>query len=158
MEQNELIGKTVLSVDFGAGVITEISDLNMGAQDFYIIQLGGSDGSKSFVPVTRKPNFRVLTSADDFHNALNKFDKSREDFENKKDRINYYKDSTKKSELSNIIQNTYELYSIGGELSSAENIVLNKLVDSLSLEYSLLHDMTIDDSKEHIETHFRSVS
>ena len=40
MEQNELIGKTVLSVDFGAGVITEISDLNMGAQDFYIIQLG----------------------------------------------------------------------------------------------------------------------
>lgn len=141
------IGKLILSSSFGVGKIVSID--KMGQQrDFFVIECIGNN-VKTFVPVHDENSYRFVSSKSQIESYLDIIEKDVTpiEFESKKERINYFKDQSK-------IQDTEKMSLLINQLSnlsdrgSTEDSVMTKLIDSFSLEYSLIIEKSQEECKE----------
>lgn len=143
----EQIGKLILSSAFGVGKIVSIDKMGQD-RDFFVIECIGNN-VRTFVPIHDDNSYRFVCSQNDIEKYLNQMQKQVKplEFDSKKERINYFKDQSK-------IQDTEKMSFLINQLSclsdrgSTEDTVMNKLIDSFSLEYSLIINKTHEECKE----------
>jgi len=147
LDQADLIGKIVLSSSFGAGKIVEITKMS-GDRHFLVIESIGNN-VKNFVPMEDNLTYRYISSKDDLESLLGKLSKkvSSEEFDSKKDRVNYFKQEAKVQDLESVAQLLKELHGLE-DRNTAEEQIFNKLIDSLALEYSLVMGQNVDSARE----------
>jgi hypothetical protein len=126
----------------------------MGKNDFFVIE-SLEYQVKNFQPANKNSNsYRFLEEKDLFTSRLtdisDRVDLSfLESFESKKDRINYFKTQSKKQDLNNIVTLIQLLRSIE-DIGGVEASILQKLMDNIALEYSILFECEIEEAKNAI--------
>ncbi len=152
MQTSNVIGKIVLSSNFGLGKVVSIDDLGMGGKDYLVIECRDSN-VKNFIPIDDKSAFRFLTELKEFNKSIERLgtDNISTDFESKKDRIEYFKSASQKQDLDSLIRVILELKAIE-DRGTVEEQIFSKLIDNLALEYSVLKDEEEQASREQIES------
>ena len=148
MNPLEPVGKLVLSPDFGAGIIIAVEELDSSSHQMFFVVEHESEKAKSYLPVDGKGNYRFLSAPTDLENLLaGLYHKDlKQQFESKKDRINYFRKKSKIHNASEIVDLISELSSLS-DRGTIENQIYSKFIDSLALEYSIVIGKSIDDSK-----------
>ncbi len=140
---------TVLSTDFGRGEITGIREKFDGKEDYYIVECGGAK-LKNYIPVKNVKSFRHLSTKEEIESAMNGFTEQGQDeldFPSKKDRLNYFKEAFKRHEMSSIVRVVGEL-SRFDDLGTIESKLLDKLIDTLVIEISLVFGINEVEAKQ----------
>lgn len=141
------IGKLILSSAFGVGKIVSIDKMGLD-RDYFVIECIGNN-VRTFVPADDLNSYRFLATSEEIEKYLSVISDNLDllDFGSKKERINFFKDESK-------IQDTEKMSFLINQLSnlsdrgSTEDQVLNKLIDSFALEYSLINNKSLDECKE----------
>ncbi len=146
MAHDELIGKKVISSEFGVGTVVSLDD--MGGRIFLAIE-GDTNRAKTFVPADSTDSYRVVCSESQIATFLDSLSAEKESlsFDSKKDRINYFKIESKKQGLKQICDLLIELHSLD-DRGQTEEQVFQKLIDTFALEHSIITGEEIDASKE----------
>ncbi len=148
MSHENLIGKKVISSEFGVGTVVSLDD--MGGRAFLVIE-GETNRAKTFVPAESEDSYRVLSSTEELNNYLALLGKDQDsmEFDSKKDRINFFKIESKIQDLDKICELLIELNSLG-DRGQTEDQVFQKLLDTFALEHSIVTGTDVDQSKETI--------
>lgn len=147
VDHSKHIGELILSSNFGYGTIIGIEEMGTG-RDFFVVDCSGNN-VKSFVPVDDEDSYRFLSEKADIEIALGTLEKLPDglDFESKKERINYFKDQSKVQDTGIIAKLISQMGHIE-DRGSTEDQVMNKLVESFALEYSLITNKSPDECKK----------
>lgn len=139
MSHAELIGKRVLSPKFGVGIIESVE--SMGGRDF-LVAFSQEQNTKNFLPIDNQTEYRFLSTEDEVQSCIEGLKPHADliDFASKQERINYFKSESKIQNLEKISFLLCELAGID-DRGTVEEASLNKLIDTLSLEVSLVLDM-----------------
>lgn len=145
------IGETVFSIEFGIGLIVEIGKIQAGGDDFLIVE-SGEDKARSYFPIAGKQKFRFVSEKNDFEMAVEvlKSKKKSMNFDSKKERINFFKESAKKYELVEIVSLLSQM-NLTEDLGPMEKKLMDKFIETISEEVSILENKTVEDSREYIE-------
>ena len=154
MDYDNIIGKTVLSSKFGSGEVIGIEQMG-GGKDFLVIDCH-EQNIKNFLPAEDTDSYRLLSTKEQFQKSLEGLkgpdsEDNTLDFESKKDRINYFKESSSIQNLDEILRLLNMLANLDTR-SSAEDSIYSNLLDSVSLEYSIVFDLSKDESLSVVTT------
>lgn len=151
LDYSEFIGKLVLSSSFGVGKVVSIDDLGMGERLFLVIETQGQS-VRNYVAVDDEQNYRLISEKNDFEKIYSNLTSECEieKFGSKKDRIDYFKTQSKIQDIELIGRLLRQLKALE-DRSSAEQQLFSKLKETMSLEYSIVMDTELDESKELIE-------
>ncbi len=138
----------VLSMDFGVGVILAIEKIQTDGDDYYVIEHGGRR-SKDYFPVKDNKTIRAISSKVLFEKTLQilKKRKVKKNFESKKDRLQYFERRIDKSNVETIAIRASELFPIE-DMNVKEKRIVDKLIETLELEASIIYKKTKNESKE----------
>lgn len=141
------IGRLILSSAFGVGKIVSIDKMGQN-RDFFVIECIGNNVT-TFVPVNDNLSYRFVSSESEIEQYLNQLteDITPLEFESKKERINFFKDQSKIQDTERMSFLINQLSSLSDRGSTEDN-VMNKLIDSFSLEYSLITNKTQEECKD----------
>ena len=146
------LGKQVISLDFGLGVISSIETINSNSKEKYYVVECESKKLKNFFPVKENKSLRFITSGREilkiFH-SLKKITTFCKMFESKKERLEYFKSSLQLNDLELLVKRIIELSNIE-DLSPIEKKILDKLIKSLELEVFIVLNLKRDDSNDNI--------
>jgi RNA polymerase-interacting CarD/CdnL/TRCF family regulator len=147
---DNFLGRIVLSSDFGSGTVAEIQKMGSPEQEFLVVN-HHEGGAKSFIPKENTDRYRFMASVEELDQALGDIREQDEaqDFPSKKDRINYFKKESRIQDLNSIVNLINELRAIDDK-GSMEDQVLAKLVKTITLEYSLAHEISIQAARRKI--------
>ena len=146
------IGKQVISLDFGVGIISSIETLDSNNNEEYYVVESSSNKLKIFFPIENNRDLRFVTSR---VNLLKIFESLKEIpnmckmFESKKERLEYFKSSLKLNNLKLITKRIIELSNID-DLSTIERKILDKLIKSLELEVFIVLNFKSNYPKDNI--------
>ena len=151
MDVNSLIGKIVLSSKFGIGTIVGVDDLGMSDKQFFVIE-SHQNRVKNFLPVDDDAHYRLVSSQEKFKEVFDDLKQSSQlpDFQSKQERINFFKDESKKQEIDLIASLVKMLRDIEDK-GSIEIQIFDRLIESLSMEYSIIYKTELEESKTLIE-------
>ncbi len=147
MDHSEIIGKLVISSNFGIGTVVSVEDMTNSGRDFLVIECPGN--VKNFIPADDTASYRFLSTEVDIGKIISKLEKTRlkpKDYGSKKERIEYFKKTSKMQDINIIADLLLELISLD-DRSSAEDLIMNKFVDSIALEHSIITKAKEEDSK-----------
>ncbi len=152
------IGKLVLSLSFGIGMISAVEKLREDDTDFFVVECG-DEKVKNYFPVGDNKSFRFVSSKEDFEVILNvlREQKCIESFGTKKERLGYFKGCLQEQDAFSIAKNIVELNSLS-DLGTVETKMLERLTDSLILEASIVLGIEKSESKDFIMNHISSRS
>ena len=144
MSQTDILGKLVLSSNFGIGRIVDINI--MGDKEFLVIE-SEQNSVKNFVPRTDEESYRFLCEEDTMTDILDQLKSNNDsrEFNSKKDRINFYRDQSNVQDIKVISTLLCELNHLE-DRSSTEDKIYSKLIDTLALEYSYVYKEEIEKS------------
>lgn len=146
------IGKQVISLDFGAGVISSIETLDSNSKEkFYVVECG-SKKLKNFFPVKGNKSLRFITPERELlkiFNSLKEIDGFCKIFESKKERLEYFKSSLQLHDLELLAKRIIELSNVE-DLSPIEKKILDKLIKSLELEVFMVLNLKRDNPSDSI--------
>ncbi len=144
MDQSDIVGKLVLSSNFGVGRIVDISI--MGEKEFLVIE-SEQNSVKNFVPRSDEESYRFLCDEETMQEILAKIKNNIDtrEFNSKKDRINFYRDQSNVQDIKVISTLLCELNHLE-DRSSTEEKIYSKLIDTLALEYSYVYKEEIEKS------------
>ncbi|MDA8793101.1 hypothetical protein N9N67_07640 [Bacteriovoracaceae bacterium] len=147
--QDKYLGKIVLSTNFGVGKVVGLDTL--GGKGEYLVVESMDHNVKNFLPVAGENNFRLLLEEDDLIKRLDAIgeDTSALEFESKKDRINYFKNTSKTQKFDVIIELINQLILVE-DRGALENQILDKLSDTIALEHSITKKLDLEQSKKFI--------
>ncbi len=146
MSQTDILGKLVLSSNFGIGRIVDINI--MGDKEFLVIE-SEQNSVKNFVPRSDEESYRFLSEEATMDSIINDL-KTKNDireFESKKDRINFYRDQSNVQDITVISGLLCELNHLE-DRSSTEEKIFSKLIDTIALEYSYVYKEEIEKSTD----------
>lgn len=146
-DNSKHIGELILSSNFGYGTIVGIEQMGQG-RDFFVVDCNGNN-VKSFVPVDDENSYRFLSEPSDIESVIGSLSEAPDDlfFESKKERINYFKDQSKVQDTILIAKLISQMGHID-DRGSTEDQVMNRLVETLALEYSLVMNKSPDECKK----------
>ena len=145
---SELIGKQIISLDSGVGNVVGYDDLGMEGNNFLVIEYG-KDRAKNYVNLEGKKNFREILSHNEFNKCLDSvssLDKFFE-FESKQERINFFKTESREEDVEKLLTLLLNLQRLT-DLGSVEVQIFDRIMESLSLELSIISDQTMESTKE----------
>ena len=147
VDHSKYIGELILSSNFGHGTIIGIEQMGQG-RDFFVVDCSGNN-VKTFVPVDDHDSYRFLSDQKGLETALGTLAETpgEIEFESKKERINYFKDQSKVQDTNSIATLISQMGHID-DRGSTEDQVMNKLVESLALEYSLIVNKSPEECKK----------
>jgi RNA polymerase-interacting CarD/CdnL/TRCF family regulator len=149
------IGKQIISLDFGVGVISSVETLNENGEEKYYVINHGSSKTKNLYPVKGSKGMRFLLSKKDLLDLLS-LPKWRENilklFDSKKERIDYLKSALSARSCEEIIKRILELSSLE-DLSPVEKKIFDKLVDNLALEAVWVLNIQKHESRNYVLNH-----
>lgn len=153
---DNFVGRTVLSSDFGSGTVAEIQKMGSPEQEFLVVN-HHEGGAKSFIPKENTDRYRFMATEDKMNEILDQLAGTRDpqDFPSKKDRINYFKKESRVQDLDKIVGLIKELKAIEDK-GSMEDQVLAKLVKTVTLEYSLVSEVSIQAARRKINDILKS--
>lgn len=150
MKESEIIGKTVLSSKFGIGVVTGIDDLGMGDKQFLVIETDHRK-VKNFIPVGDTDHYRLLETKAKLQKVVKDLSKKIKDvkFESRQERINYFKDASRIQDVTKIKELLVHLHHLDDK-GTLEDSIYDKLIETLSLECSIVMEMDKEKARESI--------
>lgn len=150
MKESEIIGKTVLSSKFGIGTVTGVDDLGMGDKQFLVIETEQRK-VKNFIPINDTDHYRLLETKAKLQKVIKDLSKKIKgvDFESRQERINYFKDASRIQDVVKIKELLVHLYHIDDK-GTLEDQIYDKLLETLSLECSIVMEMDKDKARESI--------
>lgn len=146
MDHKELIGKLVISSNFGVGSVVSLE--SMSGRDFLVIESQGN--VKNFVPASDTDSYRLLASKDELNDIISMIKNNRfesHNYDSKKDRIEHFKKTSKIQDMDMMANLLLELLNLD-DRSSAEDLIMNKFIDSFALEHSIVFHEKEENSKE----------
>ena len=156
MENRDQIGKHVLSSDFGVGIITGIDQIG-GDQEFFIVEHEHGK-ARSYISCAQKLRYRFLADKEEWERTLNAVDYNVEQLKrmSKSERINFFKAESKNQTLSNMFGLLSAMYTFD-DLGTVEVSIRTKILDSLSLELSLIKSISVEDAQDILKTEISSL-
>ena len=144
------IGSKVLSIDFGEGLISAIEKLQADGDDFYVVQYGKAN-SKNYFPTKNNKKIRQVSSESEFKAILKILQNKRVPMkiDSRKERQAYFDRSLERNNIEKIVIRICELLSIG-DLIPREQKIIDRLVETLELENSIIFSISAKESKEAI--------
>ena len=144
------VGAKVLSTDFGLGKISSVETLQTDGNDYYVIHCENNN-SKIYFPTKDNKNIRQVSSKHEFEETLQILKSTRclKKIDLKKERQIYFDRPLEKNSINNIVIRICELISTG-DLIPREQKILDRLVETLELENSIIFELTLKESKEFI--------
>ena len=156
MKESEIIGKTVLSSKFGIGTVTGIDDLGMGDKQFLVIE-SDQRKVKNFIPIEDTDHYRLLETKAKLQKVIkelsNKIDEV--EFESRQERINYFKDASRIQNVTKIRELLVHLHHLDDK-GTLEDQIYDKLLETLSLECSIVMEMDKEKAREDIVDQLRT--
>ncbi len=149
LSSSDLVGEKVLSMDFGVGVITAIERIDAREEDYYVIEYGKKN-VKNYFPIKNNKKIRFVSSKELLEQSLKSF-RERSDlrkFSSSKERQSHF-DSAFGLKIEQITTRIFELSSVD-KRSLKEQNVIDKLLETLELECSIVFKMNASDSKEFV--------
>lgn len=148
VSQDKYLGKIVLSTNFGVGKVVGLDTVGGGE---YLVVESVDNNVKNFLPVAGEDNFRLLMEENDLNQKLDTIGEKTSplEFESKKDRINYFKNSSKTQKIDVIIELINQLILVD-DRGTLENQILDKLAETVALEHSITKNLDLEKSKEYI--------
>jgi RNA polymerase-interacting CarD/CdnL/TRCF family regulator len=136
-DTSEIVGKMVLSSSFGVGKIIGIEDLGIQDKNFLVIE-AKEHKMKHYIPMDEGQNFRLISSEEDIKKIVKTLRKLSPlpEFENKKDRITYFKDNSKVQDIAKLAKLLRELNGMD-DRGTIEKQIFEKIAETISLEFSL---------------------
>ena len=154
---NSKIGVKVISASFGEGIISEITEMNK--EPFFIV-LNQANNMKHYVPINDSNAYRFISTEDLFLITLKEhlidFNQNQK-FASKKDRINFYKEQSKNQKLTNVCQNIKTLH-LTEDKGSLEDQIYQRLIENISLEYSIIKKIKNDEALEFVENLLKNLN
>ena len=149
-EHQNPIGKEILSIVFGVGIISGVEKIQEDGDDYFVVEFGDQK-TKNYLPIKENKKSRFLNTEEDFLKNLNelKTKSTSKKFQNKKERQSYFSSALADSNLSQMVNKILEIQSIK-DLVPNEKEKLNKLLTTLEAEASAIYKMNSDDSKKFI--------
>lgn len=151
MSSNELIGNTVLSIELGKGLISGVEKLQTDGPEFFVVEFSNTT-TKNFFPTNDSKNLRFVSSKKTFDEAMNLLKKNNHklEFKSKKDQIEFAKKSFKEQTVAAICEKVVELNAMD-ELSPMEQKFLDKYLDTLALEASIVLEMKLSEAQDFVQ-------
>ena len=148
MYDKNLIGKLVISSNFGIGKIENVERVGDGSQLFLVVE-SIDHKLRNFIPIEDKTAYRFLADKNELDKTIEnlKGDGPNKDFNSKKERINYFKDMCSMQDLDTISKLIKHLNNLS-DRGSSEDQILNRLVENLALEHSVVNNVEIETSRE----------
>lgn len=146
----EILGRFVLSSNFGVGTVLSIEEMGGDGKKFLVIE-SLNNSVKNFIPIDETNYYRFAVSENEFDKITETFTSESEvpEFDSKKDRINHYKTASGIQDLEHIVQVLCELRAID-QRSSVEEQIYNRLVETVALEHSVIFQTPIAESTKHV--------
>lgn len=148
MPYSHILGQIVISSSFGIGRVTEVDEENYGPKPFIVVECQDQK-AKYFAALDDKKSYRLVSSKEKIDQIILTLKDAPEKVahESKKDRINYFKTNSQIQDVDLISKLIRELYHLT-DRGSAEEQILNRLIDTLALEYKVITDVSLDDAKK----------
>lgn len=156
MNVSEIIGKTVLSSKFGIGIVTGVDDLGMGDKQFLVIETDHRK-VKNFIPIDDTDHYRLLETKAKLKKVIGALNQKFEgiDFESRQERINYFKTASRIQDINKIKELLIHLHHLDDKGTLEDQIYAN-LLETLSLECSIVMDMNKDEALENIKEQLKT--
>lgn len=147
----ELIGKMVLSSAFGVGTIVGTEELSIDEKTFLVIESEGQR-VKHYVPLEDENTYRLISSEEEIKKILKSLKRALKlvDFESKKDRINYFRETSKVQDIDMLAKLLRELNGIS-DCGTIEKQIFSKIRDTIALEYSLALKIELNKAQELVD-------
>jgi RNA polymerase-interacting CarD/CdnL/TRCF family regulator len=141
-ETTDPIGRKILSIDLGIGVISGIEKLQEGGDDYYVVEYGNKN-AKTYFPMSENKKIRFISSENDFLKSVKKLksEKIVKEFKSKKERQSYFNSIHGDSNLTQIISRILEINSLD-DMVLHEKDKLAKLVGIIQAEASAIYDIS----------------
>lgn len=151
-QTEEILGRYVLSSNFGVGTVLSIEEMGGDGKEFLVIE-SLNNSVKNFIPIKETNFYRFAVSENEFDKITQHFNDVTKvpEFESKKDRINHYKSASGIQDLGHIVQVLCELRAID-QRSSVEEQIYNRLIETVALEHSVIFKTPITESTKFVET------
>lgn len=151
MMDSDLIGQIIISSTFGVGRVVGVEKI--GSDDRYFLVVESVDQKlKNFIPMDDTKSFRTLLSKEELAKVVEDLSSEYEalDYDSKKDRINYFKESSLFQDMENIVKLVKELNQLT-DRGSVEDQIFKRLTSSLAAEYALINEVSEEAANEIIE-------
>jgi len=150
MQNSDILGQLVISSSFGAGRVIKVDELGFDNRPFLVVE-SQDQKAKYFIPVEDKNSYRFISTQKAIDSVLISLsnDSNLGLFDSKKDRINYFKTNSQIQDVELIAKLLSELNDIN-DRGAVENQIFLKLVDTLALEYSIVTQIPLDESKQKV--------
>ncbi|WP_127717082.1 CarD family transcriptional regulator [Halobacteriovorax sp. HLS] len=151
MMDSDLIGQIIISSTFGVGRVVGVEKI--GADDRYFLVVESVDQKlRNFIPMDDTKSFRTLLSKEELTKVVEDLSTDFEavDYDSKKDRINYFKESSLFQDMENIVKLVKELNQLT-DRGSVEDQIFKRLTSSLAAEYALINEVSEEAANEIIE-------
>lgn len=149
MEGHEqYIGQDIISVDSGLGRVVAVEKMNGTDSEFLVIEYM-SDNSRAYYNIDGNRGFRPILSKSDFEKSLKEiteFD-AKHDFKSKEERINYFKSEARVEDVNSLLKMLKLMLSFD-DLSSAENLIVNRVQESLALELATIAQIDPEEAQD----------
>ena len=155
-EKSHSVGKEILSIVYGVGIISDIVKLQEDGDDFYVVEFGKKD-IKHYFPVNDNKQMRFISTEDIFLSKIKKLktEKPSKTFQSAKDRHGYFKLVLGNCALEHIVDSILEISSIK-ELAPNEKEKLSKLIGLLEEETSIIYKKSSKESHDFISDFLQS--
>lgn len=146
-----ILGRYVLSSNFGVGTVVSLEEMGGDGKRFLVIE-SLNNSVKNFIPIEETNYYRFAVSENEFDSIAKNFEGETEvpDFDSKKDRINHYKSASGIQDLDHIVKVLCELRAIDSR-SSVEEQIYNRLIETVALEHSVVFKTPIDESTKYVQ-------
>jgi len=145
------VGKEVLSIAFGIGTISGVEQIQEGGDDYFVVDFGNQN-AKSYIPQGENKKNRFLSEEKEFLKNIKKLktEKVIKEFDSKKDRQSYFASVLNDCNLSEIISRVLEIDSMT-DLVPNEKDKFKKLIGVLQAESSAIYKENTNKGKELIK-------